>query len=334
MKINYIQLIKENKKKIQFYKCKKFEHYANECKEEKQVEKCKTCDKIEHNFKECYKNQTCKKCKKKENTKTVYKRIIERLNNIEKYYSSSNDKEIYVTTRSEKTYKSKTKTKEELIKKKSESNKEKELKVKKKKKDDDFIDIDKEFKVKRNKGDSKFDKIKSYNIGEDLMQQKANIIIAQLLQDQKHQRILKDYMKRPIFQELRNIEESDNKIIEDYKRKEENTVAAKCNIKIKNKEIKAIIDTGAIRNIMSKALKEKLGLKIQSPNKVKFKLADRSRVLSLGKKEIKIPIRVHILESPEEDLLLRIEWFLEIGAKINFKSKLLKINNKRRKIKI
>ncbi len=31
------------------------------------------------------------------------------------------------------------------------------------------MDIDKEFKVKRNKGDFKFDIIKSYNIGEDLM---------------------------------------------------------------------------------------------------------------------------------------------------------------------
>ncbi len=45
------------------------------------------------------------------------------------------------------------------------------------------MDIDKEFKVKRNKGDFKLDKIKPYNIGEDLMQQKANITIVQLLQD-------------------------------------------------------------------------------------------------------------------------------------------------------
>ena len=51
-------------------------------------------------------------------------------------------------------------------------------------------------------------------------------------------------MKRLIFQELRNIEESDDKVIEDYKRKKENTVAAKCNIKIKDKEIKAIIKVG------------------------------------------------------------------------------------------
>ena len=56
MKINYVQLIKENKKKIQCYNCKKFEHYANKYKEEKQIEKCKTCDKIGHNSKECYRN--------------------------------------------------------------------------------------------------------------------------------------------------------------------------------------------------------------------------------------------------------------------------------------
>ncbi len=180
--------------------------------------------------------------------------------------------------------------------------------------------------------------MKPYNIREDLMQKKANITIVQLLQDQKHQKILKDYMKRLIFQELRNVEESNDKIIENYKRKEENTITAKCNIKIKDKEIKAIIDIEAVRNIILKALKEKLGLKIQSLSKVKFKLADRNRVLSLGKikikikiKEIRIPIKVHILEFPEEDLLLETEQFLEIRAKIDFKSKLLKIDDKRKK---
>ncbi len=81
---------------------------------------------------------------------------------------------------------------------------------------------------------------------------------------------------------MRNVEESDDKIIKDYKRKKENTVAVKCNIKIKDKEIKVIIDIRVARNIMSKTLKEKLGLKIQSSSKVKFKLANRSRILSLG----------------------------------------------------
>ncbi len=121
-------------------------------------------------------------------------------------------------------------------------------------------------------------------------------------------------MKRLIFQELRNVEESDDEIIEDYKRKEENTIVAKCNIKIKDKEIKAIIDTKVARNIILKALKEKLELKIQSSSKIKFKLTDGSRVSSLGEieikikiKEIRILIRVHILKSPEEDLLLGTE---------------------------
>src|SRR6266511_4153200 len=91
-------------------------------------------------------------------------------------------------------------------------------------------------------------------------------------------------MKRPIFQELKNVKKSNNKIIEEYKRKEENTVVAKCNIKIKNKEIKVIIDTGVARNIMSKVLKEKLELKIQLPSKVKLLKIDDKR------RKIKIPI--------------------------------------------
>ena len=39
----------------------------------------------------------------------------------------------------------------------------------KKKKKDNFMNINKEFKVKRNKEDFKFDKIKLYNIREDLI---------------------------------------------------------------------------------------------------------------------------------------------------------------------
>ncbi len=63
----------------------------------------------------------------------ICKSTIERLNNIEEYYSSSNNEEIYIITRSGKTYKLKIKIEEEFIKKKNEFNKEKELKIKKKK---------------------------------------------------------------------------------------------------------------------------------------------------------------------------------------------------------
>ena len=106
--------MKENKKKIQYYNCKKFRYYANECKEEKQIKKYKICNKIEYSSKEYYKNQTCKKCEKKGYTKTVCKSTIERLNNIKEYYSSSDDEEIYVTIRLEKIYKPKTKQKRNL----------------------------------------------------------------------------------------------------------------------------------------------------------------------------------------------------------------------------
>ncbi len=91
---------------------------------------------------------------------------------------------------------------------------------------------------------------------------------------------------------------------------------------------------------MLKVLKEKLRLKIQSPSKVKFKLADRSRIPSLGEikikikiKKIRILIKVHVLEFLKKDLLLETEWFFKTGAKIDFKSKLLKIDDKRKKIK-
>jgi len=60
----------------------------------------------------------------------------------------------------------------------------------------------------------------------------------------------------------------------------------------------------------------------------------KERKIKIKIKEIRILIRIYILEFLEENLLLEIEWFFEMGAKIDFKLKLLKIDDKRRKIKI
>ena len=43
------------------------------------------------------------------------------------------------------------------------------------------MDLDDDIKIKKSKGQSKFDKVKSYNIEEDLMNTKANVTFAQLV---------------------------------------------------------------------------------------------------------------------------------------------------------
>src|ERR1043165_5600391 len=130
------------------------------------------------------------------------------------------------------------------------------------------------------------------------MNTKANITFPQLLQYKTQKQKLKSYIKNTWHQELRNVaEETDDEI--EYKRKTNKSITVKTDVKINGKMIRAISDTGAVRSVISKALMKKLGLKIQKSSLLRFKLADGSRVPSLGKLEteiiidrVKIPIRV------------------------------------------
>src|ERR1043165_5419156 len=172
------------------------------------------------------------------------------------------------------------------------------------------------------------------------MNTKANITFAQLLQDKAQKQQLKSYIKNTWHQELRNVaEETDDEI--EYKRKTNKSIAVKTDIKINGIMIRAISDTGAAKSVMSKALMKKLELKIQKSSLLRFKLADGSRVPSLGELEtkivvnrIKISIRVQILESPDDDLLLGVDWFSNVNAKIDFETKTLKIKYRNRKAEV
>jgi hypothetical protein len=65
------------------------------------------------------------------------------------------------------------------------------------------MDIDDErIKVRKLKEPSKIDKVKSYNIVEDLEETRSNITLAQILQDPKQVKLLKEALKRKEHQEL------------------------------------------------------------------------------------------------------------------------------------
>jgi hypothetical protein len=65
------------------------------------------------------------------------------------------------------------------------------------------MDIDDErVKVRKIKEPSKIDKIRSYNIVEDLEEIRSNITLAQILQDPKQIKLLKEALKRKEHQEL------------------------------------------------------------------------------------------------------------------------------------
>ena len=81
-------------------------------------------------------------------------------------------------------------------------------------------------------------------------------------------------------------------------------ISLRCQVKINDTEIQAIIDTGAATNIISDKLLEKLGLEIQEPSRSRFTIANGDKTASLGKTEIQleigdwiIPITVEVIES-------------------------------------
>ncbi|CAG8683739.1 16452_t:CDS:1 [Funneliformis mosseae] len=76
------------------------------------------------------------------------------------------------------------------------------------------MEIDDEYtKIKKKKENSEIDKIKEYSIIKDLGEQKANITFKQLIKESKKiEQELKNVIKRPVFQELKNIEKEHRKL--------------------------------------------------------------------------------------------------------------------------
>ena len=214
-----------------------------------------------------------------------------------------------ITTRSGNKYFKKEEKKENFEKKKDHK-KGKEFKKKK-----DLMELDDEFKVKKTKGQSRFDRIESYDIGKDLMNTKVNITFAQLTQIPKLERQMKDCMKRKTYSELKKVEESD----EQEERSEigkEKATAIKCKVIIKGKKVKVTIDTRAASSIISKDSMENLGIKIEKNNRKTFKVANGNKMILMGEVKVKMRIRnvklptlkVNIIDSGEEDLLIGANW--------------------------
>jgi hypothetical protein len=231
MEIKLMEQMYRNKE-VTCYICNKTGHTAKECKNmvcykcgQKghtvkfcEKEGCRLCGNPKHTTEKCYRNYECKKCGRKGHTEKICTQESRRVNYVnysddeyededeeEVYYvnsrprkyvyeDSTDEEEVYITTRSGKKYDTE---------KKSESKKEKKLR-KPKVKENDAMDIDDErvIKVKRTQDKSKIEKGVSYNIVEDLENARVNATFAQLLQDPKQRKLLKDALKRTTFQEL------------------------------------------------------------------------------------------------------------------------------------
>jgi len=105
-------------------------------------------------------------------------------------------------------------------------------------------------------------------------------------------------------------------------------MALKGNVIVNGREIKALIDTGAAGNIITNKLRKRLGIRIEKPSRTMFMIANGKKIPSLGEteitieieEEIEIPIKVQIIDSVKEDLLLGTEFLKETGGIINFRN--------------
>ena len=114
-------------------------------------------------------------------------------------------------------------------------------------------------------------------------------------------------------------------------------MTAKTKVKINDKEIYAVIDTGAATNLITNRLQKELGLKIIDKSDMIFIMANGKRSAALGKIRVKmeikgrkIPMELQVIESQKKDLLIGMETFLWLEANLDFKRKEMKLvwNNK------
>src|SRR6266498_2730975 len=109
--------------------------------------------------------------------------------------------------------------------------------------------------------------------------------------------------------------------------------------KIKSQEVDVIIDTGASTNIITKTLLDKLNIKIEESSNKIFTSANGKDIIALGKvklnfeiQEKKLPIKLQIIESKKEKVLIGMKWLKRMKVEINLENDTVKIV--RRKIPI
>ncbi|CAG8709154.1 6692_t:CDS:2, partial [Acaulospora morrowiae] len=168
-------------------------------------------------------------------------------------------------------------------------------------------------RVKRQRGPSVVDQAPLYNVAEDLLRQRANATYAQLLQIPKQRQHLAQVLKRPI------ITPTEVDYVEDQPQR---TSTARCNVKIRNKPVVAVLNSGAAVSIMSKKLLTKLRLQISEPSNAVVITANRTRERALGKLKdialqlgrITVSTDFQVIESTEEMMLLGMKDLDEVES--------------------
>src|SRR5260364_235263 len=164
-------------------------------------------------------------------------------------------------------------------------------------------------KILKKRLPSKVDQLNPYDISEDLLETPAHITYGQLLQYPNQWRNLAKALRRKKAPSTKaNHLQTNNS---------HKTVAMRCHVRIKGNPVVAILDSGAAVSIITKKLMDKIGLEIDQPSRTVVVTANGNRTKALGIvtnvkitiQDLIIPIRLQVIESQEETLLLGTDWF-------------------------
>ena len=105
----------------------------------------------------------------------------------------------------------------------------------------------------------------------------------------------------------------------------------RCNVRIKEEQIKAIIDTGASVSVMTNKLRKELEIPVEKKSKEVLATANGEKVVVIGETMIEIeieewiiPMKVRIVESKDKTLIIGMNTLEELEAKIDIENSIIK----------
>ncbi|KAG0927323.1 hypothetical protein G6F32_012920 [Rhizopus arrhizus] len=183
-----------------------------------------------------------------------------------------------------------------------------------------------------------------YDIVSDVLKQKADIEIGDLITvaPSLRKKLVEECRpkRKPRQERNKQATQQTMALIED---EEINTTAAYSTVSIGDKSIKALVDSGASKTCMSKALADALELEIDSASENVFTLGNGTKQPALGliydvpievKEDMVIPCTIEVLPSCPSHLILGSNWLNRAKAKIDFNSSSLKVKYKNQKAEL